>query len=464
MKTWHPRQINLQKLAGVKSIVGLDITDRHVHVAELKIHRGIVNKFSSRFAVTNYFTCDVADGVSVASSSAAIREELNRHGITSRYAVSALQTGQMRSVRAEVPGDVLNIDEWLQDNFEKLVRIPVPLHELAYRYETQQTGPSSNTVEFVFARKSEVGSMLRFVSALKLDLLALSAGIIDCVNPLIYSAQFKYEEQLSYVFNREDSVTLFEIEEGSVTHSDTVSSITDLPNRERRKMLFAGTTGESGGEFFRPFGVPTEYTLAAGLAIRGFLPELHPIDFMPSTETKIVMERLSRGLFHRVALACGGILLALLLLQSIFSIYVDGFRNEMDARLLASGAGYSELTLLEKQNSSLKNELALIESDTSSTNVAMLLHDVARITPEGVWLYKITMTKAEKRGAVLFISGYSGDSKRIAEFIRLCEREPRLHNVGIVRSGLPVYGENVTMISKKITSPFTFTLSVAAGF
>ncbi len=480
---WNPGRMNLQKLAGLRSIIGLEITERHVRAVELKILGGNLDKFYSRFTAAKYLTFDIAGGLSVESSSAALKEELKRRGMRSHYAVAALHAGKVKTVRAEVPADVSDIGEWVQDNFEKLVRIPVPLDELAYRYEILQTGSAYSTIEFFFVRNLEIESTIQFLKSLNLDPIALSVGVRDSANPLLFTDQYGREGRLSFVFDGDDGAAMFDLEDGRITGSYSAPSAAELPAGERGNVLFAGAEGMNGCSPFMPFGISGEYTLAAGLAVRGFLPELHPTDFLPSAEKRTVMERLSKGLFQRVVLACGGVLLAILLLQSIFTVFAGKMESEIDSEVLQLGTGSFELAILEKQNASMRNELAVIESDSARTNVASMLYNIAKITPEEVWLYKITLTKdsparrvpfAEpypsqgkdpfrgKSGAVFLISGYSNDSRRIAEFVRLFENEPELQNVRIVRSGLPAYSENMSAIAKKMTSPLTFTLSLTA--
>lgn len=481
MRMWSPRRINLQKIAGLKTLIGLDINEQRVRAVELKILGGTVDKFNSRFTVSKYLTYDIVEGSSFESSAGAIKEELKRRGMRSHYAVAAIETGKVKVVRAEVPSDITNFDEWLQDNFDKLVRIPVPFQELAYQYETVKARPSNDNVEIAFVRTSDVDSIIQVVKSMGLDLIALSAGVRDCITPLFLSDSYKLEGRVSFVFGGEGYAAMFDIEDGRVVGSYSSRSVADLPVREGGNTLLAGEVLGSGCSRFSPFGIPGEYALAAGLAVRGFLPELQSAEFLPSSEKLAVMERLSKRLFQRVVLACGGILLVALLIQSIFTMYVDHAENKVDARLLQSGASWSEVTVLEKQNARLKNELAMIEADSARSNVAKLLHDIVRIVPEGVWLYKMVLTKdrpiqagifAKPRprqgkdsyqamsGYIFLVSGYSDDSKRIAEFVRLFGKEPDLQDVRIVRSGFPVYGENMTAVGKKLATPLTFTISL----
>jgi len=226
-------------------------------------------------------------------------------------------------------------------------------------------------------------------------------------------------------------------------------------------MVFAGREGEAGPQVLTPFGLPTEYTLAAGLAIRGLLPENRSTNLMPPSELEKVMNNLSKGLFHRVVLGCGGSLAALILVQLILTFYVNYLQNKAEEVRLSSGFAQSELVILEKHNESMKSELVSLESDTSRSDLAMLLHDFARLVPEGVWLYKIAMTRTAKDGNLFSISGYSRDGGKIAAFVGLLDREAGMHDVRIVRSGLPVYGENMSVVGKHVPAPFTFTVSLA---
>ena len=290
----------------------------------------------------------------------------------------------------------------------------------------------------------------------------MSIDAVDCVNPLFFARDIDRAEPLSFLFRGDGGTTLYSIENGTVVSSYPVLSAELQPDDGGRKLILAGAAGQGGSEVFSPFGLPTEYTLAAGLAIRGFLPEMQAVNLVPQQELAIIMECVSKRLFYRLVLACGGFLLALLLAQSILAIYMDGRRDLAEDSLLASSSSRSDLSVLEKQNRAVKNELAMLESDTARSNLAIVLHDIARMVPEGVWLYKITVTGTENSGDLISISGYSGDGRKIAEFVRLLERESRLRNVRIVRSGLPAYGENVTAISRKISTPFTFTVSLTA--
>ncbi len=458
MTLWNPGHINLLKLAGVTSVVGLDISDGILRAAQMDIRGGTFDRINSSFEASGYFTCTVDESRS-ASAVKTVRDEMERHGITARYAVAALQENNVKTVRTEITGDASNIDEWLQDNFEKIVKLPVPLSDLTYRYEILRKASPTFLVEFVFARASEVESIQNFVYSLNLELLAVSAGLRDCLNSVFYSDRTMYGQTFSLIVDREDRAMLFDVDEGNLTASYSSSSRSGLPERQGRMILLAAGPARDGEEALKPFGIAGEYAIAAGLAIRGLLPGLNPMDFLQLKDSVTVMEHVSKGLFHRVLLTCGGILVGLLLLQSAFSLIIDRLKKDVDVKLMASGTGRSELAILEKQNTELRKQLALIGADSSRTEVARLLHDVAAVVPDGVYLYKLVITKSSSGTFDVVVSGYGGESGNIADFVRLLEETPGLRDVRIVRSGVPAYGENVSLVGRKILSPLTFTAS-----
>jgi len=111
---------------------------------------------------------------------------------------------------------------------------------------------------------------------------------------------------------------------------------------------------------FQPFGLESRFALAAGLAVRGFLPGIKSVEFLSQERAEKHKSTLARSLLNRTVLVCGVLTLLLLVLPFLASLYVEERTSELDEELARSGESSAQLTTLERRVSYLKASLGAL--------------------------------------------------------------------------------------------------------
>ena len=211
--------------------------------------------------------------------------------IQTKHAVTSLQSLAVRTTQVEIPVSVTNTDNWIRENFEKLLRIPVALSEISYSYEILGRKESANTVEVTFARKSEIEQTKHLFSEAGLTLLSLTAGTRDSLNVLVYSELFQKNDISSFVYFSDAAIVMNEFSNKKRVRTFTIDKMDEnlISNND---LIFSGAVPATiTSSVIKPLGVASEYTLAVGHALKGFLPEFHALNLFEQKEVeKIQLE------------------------------------------------------------------------------------------------------------------------------------------------------------------------------
>jgi Tfp pilus assembly protein PilN len=328
--------MNTLRLSGIRSVLGIDLDENGLRAVELRSRGGLLNKYHSEYEVVNAFSVEFEKALTSEEKGNRLARELQERKIKTRFCVSSINSTTARTVTAEIPSDVPvaspeDVETWIREKYEKFIRVPIQLSELAFAYEILPSADSQpRRCKISFVRESERQEYTSLFAAARLHLLNL--GLSDS-NP---------------------------------SNDPIIQSLC-------------------------PRGYEGNPSVA--LAIMGFLPELGSMDFLPEIERKKTTEEKDKSLFYRVVLALGVVLFVLLGLQFGLNTYFQRESDKTDEQLLQVGPVYSEVTTLGKQVSALKSELTGGGGKRSS--VAKVLHDIAESTPKGVWLYKLDVTHSE---------------------------------------------------------------------
>src|SRR5437867_678327 len=141
------RSLDLQRLAGVNRILGVDLADDIVRIVELEKKGGPLNKYAVRMSPVCAYYRQFTTGATLEKKAQQTKELLVACGITTTYAVSSVRTLGVRSLVAHTPPHVDNLDEWIRENHERLLKLPVPLTQVSFDYEVINTSESSISVE-----------------------------------------------------------------------------------------------------------------------------------------------------------------------------------------------------------------------------------------------------------------------------------------------------------------------------
>lgn len=465
------KRINLQRLAGIKTILGIDISERRVRIVELEQRGNVFNRYKTTFRVVNHFSHDFSEADSLSEKAEAIKQLLVMHSVETKRAVVSLQSVSVKVIAVTIPLDVQNISEWILEHREKLLKLPLPSSQIAYTYEILRKSETGIETEITFVRSEELETIRRILLQSNVELLGLSAGCRDAFNAFVITNAncTDGEQTLMYIGEPLSSTALFQGGSRAQTSYLAMSDETEI--EEALRDIVKSNTGNAFicGErvenntsstlrIFEPFGIPSSYTLAIGLALKGFLPEISPANFLTSIEQERAASSLYRLLLQRTVLACGAIVLMLLLMQMVASFYIQSQSNQIDEQLLSAGSDYTEVTLLKRQVHELEDQLNRRGTSDQRSNTSRLLHDIAQVTPKEVWLYKLQL-KQEAKETTVQLAGYTKSNEYVAEFVK--NLHPLFSNVNLVWSGFSVQPEPLVPGGQG-SSPF-ITFQINAG-
>ena len=205
-----------------------------------------------------------------------------------------------------------------------------------------------------------------------------------------------------------------------------------------------------------PFGLPSEYALAGGLAVKGFLPELSPMNFLSKGERENNSVAMYKSVTNRVALFLSSIMIFLLALQLTATWLIQSRMEAVQEQIASVAPEYSSLAMLRRDVEHL--EMKLAGSSGSRTYVAETLHDIAAATPENVWLYRLQASHAHGESQQISLYGYSTSNDAITLFLK--QLQLVCSDVRLVRSSLPLQSE--TFIPATIGSSSFMTFEIKA--
>ncbi len=450
----------------MNKVLGVDLDERRVKVVELERHGGWFDKFKSKFNVTNSFSLEFAPDDSPQQRGEKLKNLIQEKHIRTKFAVSSIQSIGVKSLITTLPSNIPNIDEWIGEHCERLLKIPVSLRDLSFAYEILSRDNSSISAEITFVKKSNIRECTTFFKNAGFELIGLGAGIRDAQNVVLGNSNFLQGVSPTFAYFTENKICLTTFHDGGNVKNETVAfepgGAADALSSEEvssisgaGKMIVAGEFPEGmesgGNEILQPLGLHSGYTLASGLALRGFLPELNPVNFLEKTDQARREEEVYASLFKRVVLACGAAVIVLLLSQSLVSSYLQEKSERLNSEIAAMGPAYTEVTALERRVDGLKKETEEDRTLSRRTNAARALHEIAKATPDGVWLNRLTLTRTENQKYDLSITGCSNESDGIAEYLRKLDANHLCSKVVLLRSGSSrESGEHVN--TRKISS------------
>jgi hypothetical protein len=156
------------------------------------------------------------------------------------------------------------------------------------------------------------------------------------------------------------------------------------------KVFVSGAFEKSGGKdaVIRPFGLTSDFAIAAGLALKGLLPRSGPADFLPQKERDGFDLNLAKQLLRRTILTSGLLLLFVLGVPLALSAY---FAVKLDESSSVAESGAAEIETLQKEASLLRESSRGCDAPGSRSNSAFLLHEIARLTPKSIRLVSLVL-------------------------------------------------------------------------
>ena len=457
------KNIDAERLMGFGSMLGIDYDGQVLRVVQLSKKGNPFRKYDQSVKVGSCFTHRFSSQEGQSPYGEEREKEiallLTRHKIKTRLAC-ALVVGRTsaKTVVATLPRDIQK-EEWINENAQKLLNLPISPEAFSFQWEPleedrNEDSPAVERVEITFLRKSDIDRELKFWKSTGLLVRSLSGQPArECTNALLLSDPRVHEEKKTLLFCR-NSPTESAVITFSFGHREDCEQII-LSGREDLSEMFSqyredgvytvlvGTgmeqAGSEHGSLLHPFGLPPEYVLASGLAIKGLFPELSPTEFLPEESRDLRDTTMAKKHFERIALVAGVMLFLMLSILTAMSTYFEGKKEALSEILLSRGEKLSELSKLER-------EVATLEKTFSGTKAlaggrsrfGQILRALSACVPEkGVWLTSLTLETNDTLGVgkKLILLGKSKSSEGVTVFLEMLEHSEAFHRVSLLRTG-----------------------------
>lgn len=391
-------RIDIRRLSGVRSVLGIALEPGGAHVVELRRRGNPLDSLAGKIEAVKIFTCSLR-GKNAVKSGIALKNAFSDFGICAKFSV--ISPIGARYVSTILPSEVDNSHEWVQENAAKLLHLPVLSSEILFSIDKTESTPSGQRSLITFLRRGEVESCVQIAGSAGLELISISPGLQDLI-PVCALATGEAPPAYQIVHSEQGSLTTLSCENGRLRDVKTEYTATGLSFHEilertspdqggqPLKVFVSGAFEKSGGKdaVIRPFGLTSDFAIAAGLALKGLLPRSGPADFLPQKERDGFDLNLAKQLLRRTILTSGLLLLFVLGVPLALSAY---FAVKLDESSSVAESGAAEIETLQKEASLLRESSRGCDAPGSRSNSAFLLHEIARLTPKSIRLVSLVL-------------------------------------------------------------------------
>ncbi|HEX9657905.1 MAG TPA: hypothetical protein VGB89_13440 [Bacteroidota bacterium] len=173
------QRIDIRRFGGLGSVLGVDIDERRAHIIELSRRGGYFNKYRASYKPVRFVTVLFPESLSSQERGDMLNKALVSNGVSARMAVASIAPSAVKIFRASVPAGTENIDEWIGDNLERLVRIPISNQQVWYRYEILGSTESGIELEVTIVRRDEIERVEAVLESAGCDLIAIGSAVRD---------------------------------------------------------------------------------------------------------------------------------------------------------------------------------------------------------------------------------------------------------------------------------------------
>jgi hypothetical protein len=444
------KNISLRQLAGISRILGVDVSEDRARVVEVQERWLNFRRRKERFAVRSCFTVEFDPQSTWPQKAELLRQKLAEHGIKTGYAVSSIHSLGVKVIDAAIPPDVRSVDEWISENRERLLRIPLASGHIDHAVEELERTESGIRAEISFVRREEIERWKSFFRGAGLELIALGAGFRDASNVLVL-VKIPDDVSIKFAYSHDGPMDVVGIAQARIRSHQTAVPPEQIKQDDSLLFISGEKTQQldlPGAQLLRPLGLPLEYCLAVGLALKGLRQNLSPANLLSSEETKHIETQLYKSLFQRTVIGTGAVTVVLLLLPFVAGLYLNWRSNSIDEQLLANGGSYTELKLLETQTLGLEKQLSGSSTTVRSSETARVLHDIAAASSEGLWLYRVKLETGNRRESKVSLFGYTSNNEKVTDYLKSLGLSG--YEASLVRSGSPQPNETAIPSRKGI--------------
>ena len=450
-------QIDFGRFSGIHRILGVDLTPLGAHVVLLRRRGNWFNKYNSHFSVDKTFSVDFPERTPPLEKAHKLREKLLAERIKTKYAVSAIRSSSFKCVNATVASSTENISEWIKEHHERLLKLPVPLDTLKYDYEILDADEEETRLEITFVRKSDVDEVVQLFNDVGLGLLALGVGARDFVSGYLvcYPDALKQKSDkilfhlgrdficaASYVGPKRQAIRYYQVRSKEAL-LDQMSKYANSVSNEHNIYVtgdFIEPVQSTSYNVLQPFKVATSFSLATGLAIKGFLPELSPTNYLPTDILYRTEINLLKRLTLRLGVVLGGSLIILLIVSSLAIQVFTSKLDKLDEQAILMGDQYKDVSILEDQVHQLESSLHSPSREIQRSSYSQIIHQLSSVTPDSVWLYKLYIAQGAPTHRDVSLYGYAVSNDAITMYLK--KLQTIASDVQLIRSGSPLQVES----------------------
>ncbi len=412
------KRVDFMRLAGISSVLGLDLDGASARIVPVTRRGNPLDKYKATFFADAPVRCNFPEGATPQEKGRVIREALREGKIKTRHCVATFRSPGVRTVAVQLPAPVHDYGEWISEHAAKLLKVPIPLSELELRWSVLEDSPGGPLLEVTFVRKSDLAELREVLKAARLTVLQLSAGVGDVVNALFVSEPSLAERDITVAYAEGEKVTLLPLSRGK--RKSMVSYPNGLSEQARRMLGEHGELLWAGARRFpeiypqdkelKPYNLTADYCLATGVALKGFLSELNPVDFLSETEREQRVAGLWQVGFRRTAIFLGSLLLALLAVHAAASLALGRMSDQLDEEASSSQDVLTEVRDLREKVEALEAQVHGARSKGSQGNFSRVLHRLAGAVPEAVRLDRL-QAQAEQQNSLHLALSLSAKSR-----------------------------------------------------
>ncbi|MFA5832150.1 MAG: PilN domain-containing protein [Bacteroidota bacterium] len=434
--------LDILRFAGFKRILGVELSELEANIVEVEARGNPFKKFTQLFFPLKSISIQFSPTDTAEIKSEKIRIAIVENKISTKLAVTSLQSIGVKTIVTTIPFDVSNVIEWIGDNVEKLIRIPISLDDIIIQYELLERNEEFQKIIVVIAKKNEIHQTESILLNAGIELLSIGYSKRDIVN--IVSSNDRHFVALSSV----DKIHLYSLNNYSLTDykelpaADIAEALKLESEKEQRQSLkvYGNESFSFGPNFqFQQLEAPqlhTKYLHAFGLGIKGFLSEISPVNFLSNNHRQKTFDVVGQGLLKRAVLTVGILLFFFLTLETVSAIYVGNKIAEYQERLIAESSKVQELHKLQEEIAYFESEIQKQSSTNRRTTVSRTLLELSEKTDEGIALQSVQSIAQSSKNETVKIKGEAVSNESLSRYLKSLQASTLLSSVELKSSGV----------------------------
>ncbi len=436
----------------------------------LDIGKGIVRavvleKFFNKFQVSEFgkesYSPDSEEEISLA-----IRRLFDRMKIIPSEVVINYRGRDVQTRVMELPVLPANeLDCRLREEIKKLFSLSIDVSNWYISYHIQRRTEEKCMLTVSFCKPDGIDRLVKIVEKAGLTPIMIGAEILDIFLGFSLDWEDLFEQNYCFINRNKDNFEYCLVEKGNpvfmdnadsldmISHtiktweeeqSTTISNIIftglEFTNEDLDKVKISGVDKKIGYPLVScsKERIDPEYAAAAGLAVKGFFPQLNTIDLLPGSRKKQLFQQREKKKSQKIIIGAGSLLLLIIFFLQGYTFFLSRKLSELQEQRMLLGKSIAVVEEAEREQQKLQKIYYHIQQlSNKRSNFSELLYEISKSTPKLVWLYELTAEpdqsdegKTENiKVTTIIIRGLSYNETKTAEFLQNLENLQLLHKV-----------------------------------